>query len=81
MTTDQIQPTHVLTLGLGLPVRMLDQILTATEHTLTQEGATRIWAERSAWGTVVMAELPADANRRSEARNANDRADRLLLGS
>jgi hypothetical protein len=81
MHADQVQPTHVFTLGLGLPVRMLDQILTATEHTLTQAGATRIWAEPSAWGTVVMAELPADANRPSEDRNAHGGAERLLLRS
>ena len=79
MQSDQIQQTHVFTLGLGLPVRVLDQILTATEHTLTQAGATRIWAERSAWGTVVMAELPADANRQSGDRNANGGTERLLL--
>lgn len=80
MQYDQIQPTHVFTLGLGLPVRVLDEILTATEHTLTQAGATRIWAERSAWGTVVMAELPKDANRQGEGRSAHGGAERLLLG-
>lgn len=79
MQPDQIQSTHVFTLGPGLPVRVLDQILTATERTLTQAGATRIWAERSAWGTVVMAEFPADANRQSEDRNANGIAEGLLL--
>lgn len=68
MQSDQIQQTHVFTLGLGLPVRVLDQILTATEHTLTQAGATRIWAERSAWGTVVMAEIPAETNSQSRHR-------------
>ena len=81
MQSNQIQPTHVLTLGPYLPVRVLDQILTATEHALTQAGVTRVWAERSAWGTVVMAELPADASGGCEDRNANIRAERLLLGN
>ena len=76
--TDQTQPTHVLTLGLGLPLRVLDHILTATEHTLTQAGATRIWVERSAWGTVVMADLPAGARRQREDTIATDGAERLL---
>ena len=43
---------HVLTLAPGLPIRVLDQILTVTEQSLTQAGATRIWAERSTSGTV-----------------------------
>ena len=64
MTTDETRPTHVLTLSLGpgLPIRVLDQILTATEEGLTEAGATRVWAERSPAGMVVMADLPAGAD-------------------
>lgn len=62
MNSPETQPMHVLTLAPGLPIRVLDQILTVTEQSLTQAGATRIWAERSTSGTVVMAERPRPIN-------------------
>lgn len=54
---------HVLTLALGpdLPIRVLDEILTATEESLTRAGATRVWAERAPDGMVVLADLPVGA--------------------
>jgi hypothetical protein len=64
LNSHETQPTHVLTLtlGPGLPIRVLDQILTATEESLTEAGATRVWAERSPSGMVVMADLPTGAD-------------------
>lgn len=66
MTLDTTLPTRVLTLTPGLPIRVLDQILTATEQSLTEAGATRVWALRSTSGTVVMADLPAEPGQHGE---------------
>ena len=66
MTLDTTLPTHVLTLTPGLPIRVLDQILTATEQSLTEAGATRVWALRSTSGTVVMADLPKESGQPGE---------------
>lgn len=66
MTLDTTPPTRVLTLTPGLPIRVLDQILTATEQSLTEAGATRVWALRSTSGTVVMADLPGDGSQSGE---------------
>jgi hypothetical protein len=66
LNLDKTLPTRVLTLTPGLPLRVLDQILTATEQSLTEAGATRVWALRSTSGTVVMADLPADSGHHGE---------------
>ena len=66
MNLDKTLPTCVLTLTPGLPIRVLDQILTATEQSLTEAGATRVWALRSTSGTVVMADLPAEPGQPGE---------------
>lgn len=58
MTPDETQPTHVLTLNPGLPIGVMDRILTTAEQSLTEAAATRIWAERGGFGIVVMADLP-----------------------
>ena len=70
MTLDTTLPTHVLTLTPGLPIRVLDQILTATEQSLTEAGATRVWALRSTSGTVVMADLPKESGQPGEDGSA-----------
>lgn len=76
MTSDETRPTHVLTLALSsdLPIRVLDDILTATEESLTQAGATRVWAERSPSGMVVLADLSASAGEQGSDRSAAVRA-------
>ena len=66
MNLDKTLPTHVLTLTPGLPIRVLDQILTATEQSLTEAGATRVWALRSTSGTVVMADFPVESGQPGE---------------
>ena len=66
MNHDKTLPTQVLTLTPGLPIRVLDQILTATEQSLIEGGATRVWALRSTSGVVVMADLPAETSQHGE---------------
>ena len=66
MNLDKTLPTQVLTLSPGLPIRVLDQILTVTEQSLTEAGATRVWALRSTSGTVVMADLPVESGQAGE---------------
>ncbi len=51
---------HVLTVSTGLPVRLLEALLTQTEAVLEDQGATRIWIDSSLPGTTVLAELPTD---------------------
>ena len=58
MNSDETHPTHVLTLNAGLPIEVMDRILTATEQSLNEAAATQVWAEKSTSGIVVMARLP-----------------------
>ena len=73
MNSDVNPPTHVFSLNPGLAVGVLDRILTATEQSLDEAGATRVWAERSRSGIVVMAGLfcptRAPGGRMSSPRN------------
>jgi len=73
LTCDETRQTHVLTLSSRLPIQVLDQILTAAEESLTEAGATRVWAERSTSGVVVLADLPAASGQQGLARNASVR--------
>jgi anti-anti-sigma factor len=57
VNSDVNPPTHVFSLNPGLAVGVLDRILTATEQSLDEAAATRVWAERSRSGIVVMAGL------------------------
>jgi len=70
LNSDETRSTHVLILAPDLPIQVLDQILTATEQSLVQAGATRVWAERSPLGTVVKADLPAVADELLDGRSA-----------
>jgi hypothetical protein len=49
---------HVLTVNAGLPVRLLEALLTRTEAVLEEQGATRIWVDPARPGTTVLAEFP-----------------------
>jgi hypothetical protein len=70
LNSDETRSTHVLILAPDLPIQVMDQILTATEQSLMEAGATRVWAQRSTAGTVVKADLPAAACRVWEGRSA-----------
>jgi anti-anti-sigma factor len=84
VTSDVNPPTHVLSLNSGLAVGVLDRILTATEQSLDEAGATRVWAERPGQGARPGEHIspgPADARvaegpqRRSMAASADQGGD------
>lgn len=70
MNSDETRTTHVLILAPDLPIQVLDRILTATEQSLIEAGATRVWAQRSTAGTVVKADLPVAAGELWDGRSA-----------
>jgi hypothetical protein len=65
---------NVVSLARGLPIAVVDDILTATEEALVRLGATRVWVDPAQPGLAVMAELPADVLRALEdaSRAASD---------
>ncbi|MFC7497443.1 MULTISPECIES: hypothetical protein [unclassified Nocardioides] len=48
---------HVLTVSSGLPLELLDALLTRTEAILEEHGASRIWIDPAQPETTVMAEF------------------------
>jgi hypothetical protein len=53
-----VPEVHVLTVSTGLPMRLLEALLTQTEAVLEEQGATRIWVDSSLPGTTVLADFP-----------------------
>lgn len=51
---------QVATVTPGLPMWLLDPLLTGMESSLHEAGAVRVWLSNGASGLVVLAELPAD---------------------
>jgi hypothetical protein len=49
---------RVLTLTDGLPVPVIDAILTTVEEALREAGAEHVWIDRSTTGLSVLATLP-----------------------
>jgi hypothetical protein len=56
-----MQSLHVLTVTPGLPVWLLDHLLTRVEQALDEAGASRIWISAELPQLAVMADLPRDA--------------------
>ena len=54
-------PLHVLTVAPGLPVWLLDHVLTRIEHALHEAGASRVWISNDLPALAVMADLSLDA--------------------
>jgi hypothetical protein len=70
LKSNETKPTHVLALALSLPMRVLDQILTGTEQSLTQAGATRVCAQWSTSGAVGLTSVSAECQPDFTAVNA-----------
>ena len=45
---------HIFNLNTALPHTLMDKLLTAVEHVLTEEGATHIWVDSAAGGTLAV---------------------------
>jgi hypothetical protein len=58
-----VHTVHVLTVSTGLPIPLQDALLTRTEMTLHEHGASRVWVDPAQPGTTVLAEFPATATR------------------
>lgn len=59
----ELPAVHVLTVSSGLPLSLLDALLTRTEAVLHQYGAARVWIDPTGPGTTVLAEFPPPSGR------------------
>ena len=49
---------HIFTMNTALPPVLMDKLLTAVEHVLTEEGATHVWVDGAVTGSLsVVARL------------------------
>ena len=51
---------HVLTVAPGLPLWLLDHVLTDVEQSLVEAGACRVWIDPGLPDLAVLAELPQE---------------------
>ncbi|KQW44005.1 hypothetical protein ASC77_21680 [Nocardioides sp. Root1257] len=45
---------HIFNLNTALPLTLMDKLLTAVEHVLTEEGATHIWVDGARSDTLAV---------------------------
>lgn len=53
-------PVHVLTVAPGLPLWLLDHVLSRIEQALREAGASRVWISDELPALAVMADLPPE---------------------